>query len=254
MKDALFDLSGKTAVITGASRGIGEAAARLFAAHGAHVVVSSRKLEGCEAVVEAIHADGGAATALPCHVGDPEAMDAFFAEIEQRFETLDILVNNGAANPSFGHILDTDLAAFQKTVDVNIRGYFYACQKAGRIMKKQGHGVIVNNASIAGITPGQMMGVYSVTKAAVVNMTKAFAKECGQFGIRVNAVAPGVTDTKFASALVQNEDVLKQFLPTIPLGRVAQPAEIAPVLLFLASPASSYVTGAVYTVDGGAIA
>lgn len=254
MADNPFDLSGQTAVVTGASRGIGEAAARLFARHGAHVVVSSRKAEGCETVAEAIRDDGGEATALPCHIGDPEAMDAFFGEIEERFERLDMMINNAAANPSFGHILDTDLGAFQKTADVNIRGYFYACQKAGRIMKKQGGGAIVNNASIAGITPGPMMGIYSVTKAAVINMSKAFAKECGNLGIRVNAVAPGVTDTKFASALVHNEEVLNQFLPTIPLGRVAEPEEIAPVLLFLASPAASYVTGAVYPVDGGSIA
>lgn len=254
MAENLFNLDGKTAVITGASRGIGEAAARLFARHGAHVVVSARKPEGCEAVAESIRADGGQATALPCHIGDPDAMDAFFAEIEQRFERLDIMVNNAAANPSFGHILDTDLGAFQKTVDVNIRGYFYACQKAGRIMKQQGGGAIVNNASIGGVTPGPMMGIYSVTKAAVINMSKAFAKECGSLGIRVNAVAPGVTDTRFASALVHNQDVLNQFLPHIPLGRVAQPEEIAPVILFLASPAASYITGAVYTVDGGAIA
>lgn len=254
MTDKLFDLSGKTAVITGASRGIGEATAKLFAQHGAHVVVSSRKAEGCEAVAEAIRGEGGEATAMPCHIGDPQAMDAFFDEIEQRFDSLDMMVNNAAANPDFGHILDTDLNAFQKTVDVNIRGYFYACQKAGRIMKKQGGGAIVNNASIGGITPGPMMGIYSVTKAAVINMTKAFAKECGNLGIRVNAVAPGVTDTKFASALVHNEQVLNQFLPNIPLGRVAEPEEIAPVLLFLASPAASYVSGAVYVVDGGSIA
>lgn len=250
----LFDLTGKTAVITGASRGIGAAAAQLFARHGAHVVVSSRKREGCEAVAQAIESEGGTATPLACHIGDPQAMDAFFAEIEQRFERLDILVNNAATNPSFGHILDTDLGALQKTLDVNIRGYFYACQQGARIMKKQGGGVIVNNASMVGISPAPMMGIYSVTKAAVISMTKAFAKECGQFGIRVNAAAPGVTDTKFAAALVHNEEVLKQFLPSVPLGRVAQPDEIAPVLLFLASPASSYVSGAVYLVDGGATA
>ncbi|MDN5939146.1 MAG: SDR family oxidoreductase [Salinisphaera sp.] len=250
----LFDLTGKTAVVTGASRGIGEATAKLLAHHGAHVVVSSRKLAGCEAVAEAIVSAGGAATPLTCHIGDPQAMDAFFAEIERCHQRLDILINNAAANPTFGHILDTDLDGFQKTVDVNIRGYFYACQKGGRIMKKQGFGTIVNNASMVGISPAQMMGIYSVTKAAIINMSKAFAKECGQFGIRVNAVAPGVTDTKFAAALVHNEAVLNQFLPSVSLGRVAQPEEIAPVLLFLASPASSYVNGAVYTVDGGATA
>lgn len=254
MSDKLFDLSGKIAVVTGASRGIGEATAKLLAEHGAHVIVSSRKREGVEAVAEAIRSAGGEATALPCHIGEPDQMKEFFDAIQRDFGRLDILVNNAAANPSFGHILDTDVAAFQKTVDVNIRGYFYACVYGGRMMKEQGGGVIVNNASIAGFQPGPMMGIYSVTKAAVINMTKAFANECGQYQIRVNAVAPGVTDTKFASALVHNEEVLKQFLPNIPLGRVGQPEEIAPVLLFLASPASSYVSGSTYVVDGGSIA
>jgi len=254
MKDQLFDLSGKVAVVTGASRGIGEEAAKLLAECGAHVVVSSRRIEACEEVARKITQAGGKATAIACNIGDPEAMDTFFDEIMSQCGQLDIMINNAATNPTFGHILDTDLGAFQKTVDVNIRGYFYACQKAGRIMKEAGGGVIVNNASIAGLTPGPMMGIYSVTKAAVINMTKAFANECGQYGIRVNAVAPGVTDTKFASALVNNEQVLKQFLPTIPLDRVATPDEIAPIIMFLACPASSYVTGAVYVVDGGSTA
>lgn len=254
MTDKLFDLSGKVAAVTGASRGIGEATAKLLAQHGAHVVVSSRKQEGVDRVAEEIEQAGGKATAIACHIGEQEAMDAFFEQIENDLGRLDIMVNNAATNPTFGHILDTEMSAIQKTIDVNIRGYFYACQKAGRIMKKQGGGAIVNNASIGGIKPGPMMGIYSVTKAAVINMTKAFANECGEMNIRVNAVAPGVTDTKFASALVHNEQVLKQFLPTIPLGRVAEPEEIAPVILFLASPASSYVSGAVYVVDGGSIA
>lgn len=254
MKNELFDLTGKVAVVTGASRGIGEQAALLLAECGAHVVVSSRKVESCQVVVDKIAAAGGKASAIACNVGDPEAMDAFFEQIMDECGQLDIMVNNAATNPTFGPILDTDLGAIQKTIDVNIRGYFYACQKAGRIMKKAGGGVIVNNASIAGLTPGPMMGIYSVTKAAVINMTKAFANECGQFGIRVNAVAPGVTDTKFASALVNNDAVLKQFLPNIPLNRVATPDEIAPIIMFLACPASSYVSGATYVVDGGSTA
>lgn len=254
MKDDLFDLSGKVAVVTGASRGIGEETAKLLAGWGAHVVVSSRKQAGCDAVVDRLVAVGGKATAIPCHIGDPQAMDTFFDRIMDELGQLDIMINNAATNPTFGHILETDLGAVQKTVDVNIRGYFYACQKAGRIMKDAGGGVIVNTASIAGLTPGPMMGIYSISKAAVINMTKAFAKECGQFGIRVNAVAPGVADTKFASALVHNEDVLNQFLPNIPLGRVATPDEIGPTIAFLASPAASYISGAVYTVDGGSTA
>src|SRR5699024_6962638 len=132
---------------------------------------------------------------------------------------IDTMVNNAATNPSFGPILDTEAAAVQKTMDVNMRGYFHACQRAGRSMKANSGGSIINIASIAGINPGPMMGIYSVTKAAVINMTKAFARECGRFGIRVNAVAPGVVDTHFAQALVHDEKVLNSFLPDIPLGR-----------------------------------
>lgn len=251
MTDNLFDLSGKTAVVTGASRGIGAETAKLLAAHGAHVIVSSRKQEGVDAVAGEIAAAGGRATPRACHVGDIESMDSLFDAIEAEFGAIDIMVNNAATNPSFGHILDTEISAIQKTMDVNMRGYFYACQRAGRNMKANGGGSIVNVASIAGIKPGPMMGIYSVTKAAVINMTKAFARECGDLGIRVNAVAPGVVDTRFATALVHNEEVLNSFLPDIPLGRVATPDEIAPTVLFLASPAAGYVSGAVHVVDGG---
>lgn len=251
MYKELYDLTGKLAVVTGASRGIGEETARLLADCGAHVVVSSRKLDGCQAVADKITAAGGKATAMACHIGDPAAMDAFFDRIENELGGPDIMINNAATNPSFGHVLDTDLAAVDKTVDVNVRGYFYASQKAARSMKKKGAGAIVNTASITGMHPGDMMGIYSVTKAAVISMTKVFAAECGQFGIRVNCVAPGVTDTKFASALVNNDDVRESFMKETPLNRVAKPEEIAPAIVFLASPAASYVTGSVYVVDGG---
>lgn len=254
MTDPLFDLTGKTAVVTGASRGIGAESAKLLASHGAHVIVSSRKQEGVDAVAKEITDAGGQVTALACHIGDIDSMDTFFDTIEADFGSIDIMVNNAATNPSFGHILDTELPAIQKTLDVNMRGYFYACQRAGRNMQAHGGGSIVNIASITGINPGPMMGIYSVTKAAVINMTKAFARECGDLGIRVNAVAPGVVDTKFATALVHNEEVLNSFLPDIPLGRVATPDEIAPTVLFLASPAAGYTSGAVHVVDGGSTA
>ncbi len=251
---ALFDLSGKTALVTGASRGIGAATARVLAAFGAHVIVSSRKLDACEEVVAELHRDGGQATAIAAHIGDVASIDALFAQLAERKLVPDILVNNAAANPYFGPILDMPMSAFDKTVEVNIKGYFYTSTKAAALMRERGGGAIVNVASINGrrAAPGQ--GVYSLTKAAILSMTEGFAKELAPYKIRVNAVLPGLTDTKFAGALTQNADLLKQLLRMIPMGRVAQPDEIAPTIAFLCTPAAAYITGASFAVDGGFLA
>ena len=253
-KTTLFDLDGKIAFVSGASRGIGAAIAQLLAQQGAHVIVSSRRIESCEEVVATITAAGGKATAMACHIGEMEQISAVFAQIREQFGRLDILVNNAAANPHFGNILDTDLGAFQKTVDVNIRGYFFMSVEAGKLMREHGGGSIINVASVNGVSPGQFQGIYSVTKAAVISMTKAFAKDCASFGIRCNALLPGLTDTKFASALTSNETILKHALQIIPLKRVANPSEMAGAVLYLASDASSYTTGTTLTVDGGMLA
>ncbi|MFZ5561114.1 MAG: SDR family oxidoreductase [Pseudomonadota bacterium] len=246
-----FDLSGKVALVTGGSRGIGEAIARLLAAQGAHVIVASRKLAGCEAVASAIRDGGGSAEAMTCHIGEMEQIDAIFAAIAAKHGRLDILINNAAANPYFGPIEDTDLGAFQKTLDVNIRGYFFMSSKAVKLMATQGGGAIVNVASVNGVIPGQWQGIYSITKAAVISMTQAFAKECAHHGVRVNALLPGFTDTKFAAALTQNEQILKTALAHVPMNRVAQPEEMAAAVLYLVAPGASYTTGACLTVDGG---
>lgn len=246
-----FDLSGKIAVVTGASRGIGESIAKLLATHGAHVVVSSRKAEDCRTVADAIIAAGGTASVIPCHIGELEQIDALFAQVTSQYGRLDILVNNAAANPYFGPIVETDAAAFQKTVDVNIRGYFFMCSNGARLMARNGGGSIINVASINGVIPGALQGIYSITKAAVISMTKAFAKECAATGVRVNALLPGATDTKFAATLVKNPVILKQALQHIPMKRIAQPDEMAGAVLYLASSAASYTTGSCITVDGG---
>ena len=250
-KTQLFDLDGKIAFVSGASRGIGEAIAKLLAQQGAHVIVSSRRLEGCQPVADAIIAEGGKATAIACHIGEMEQIIHTFTHIREAFGRLDILVNNAATNPQFGHVLDTDLSAFQKTVDVNIRGYFFMSVEAGKLMRTHGGGSIINVASINGVSPGEYQGVYSMTKAAVINMTKVFAKECAAFGIRCNALLPGLTDTKFASALVSNDALLQTVLQRIPLKRVAAPSEMAGAVLYLASDASTYTTGISLNVDGG---
>jgi NAD(P)-dependent dehydrogenase (short-subunit alcohol dehydrogenase family) len=246
-----FDLTGKIALVTGASRGIGEAAARLLAASGAHVVVSSRKLDACQGVADSIVAAGGSAEALACHIGEMDDIAATFAAIEEKHGRLDILVNNAATNPHYGPIFDTDLGAFQKTVDVNIRGYFFMSAAGAKLMMKNGGGSIVNIASVNGEIPGLLQGIYSITKAAVISMTKAFAKECATSGVRVNAVLPGATDTKFASVLIKNKPVLDMVLAHVPMNRVAQPDEMAGAILSLASDAASYTTGTCLNVDGG---
>ena len=247
----LFDLTGQVALVTGASRGIGESIARVLAAYGAHVIVSSRKQDACEAVAASIRDSGGSAEAIACHIGEMAQIGELFETIRSRHPHLDILVNNAAANPYFGHVLDTDLGAFQKTVDVNIRGYFFMSVEAGKIMRQQKGGKIVNVASVNGVIPGNFQGIYSITKAAVISMTKTFAKECAGLGIRVNALLPGGTDTKFAAALTQNQAILKTLLQHVPMNRIAEPAEMAGAVLYLVSDAASYTTGTALNVDGG---
>lgn len=253
MSTKLFDLTGRVALITGASRGIGAATARLLAQQGAHVVISSRKQEDLDVVAAEINASGGKATAIAAHQGESAALHRLMAEIEAGLGRLDILVNNAATNPYFGHISDTDMGMVDKTLQVNIKGYFELAALASKLMKKNGGGAIVNIASINGVKPGMFQGIYSISKAAVINMTQSFAKECAPWKVRVNAVLPGLTETKFASALTKNDKILNVALQQIPLARVAQPEEIAPAILYLVSDAASYVTGTTLTVDGGLI-
>jgi NAD(P)-dependent dehydrogenase (short-subunit alcohol dehydrogenase family) len=174
--------------------------------------------------------------------------------IDQDHGRLDILVNNAAANPYFGPALDMDLAAYGKTVDVNIRGYFWASIEAGRRMRRQRRGAIVNVASVNGVRPMEGQLVYSMTKAAIINMTQGLAKECGRFGIRVNALLPGITETRFAAALHEDARTRAMVEKMLPLGRIAQPGEMAGAVVYLVSDAASYTTGSCITVDGGWLA
>ena len=251
MATKLFDLTGKITLVTGASRGIGEEIAKLFAEQGAHVIVSSRKIEGCQQVADAINQAGGSAEALACHVGSMDDIVETFATIKAKHGKLDILVNNAATNPYFGDILDTDLAAYNKTIDVNVRGYFFMSIEAGKLMRDNGGGAIVNTASINGLQPGPWQAIYSISKAAVINMTKAFAKECAGHGIRVNALLPGLTKTKFAGALFSSDGFYEKAIENIAMKRHAEPNEMAGTVLYLASDASSYTTGECIVVDGG---
>jgi NAD(P)-dependent dehydrogenase (short-subunit alcohol dehydrogenase family) len=254
MTTGLFDLNGRIALVTGASRGIGEATARLLASQGAHVILSSRKQADLDKVADDIIAKGGQATAIAAHQGEPAALERLFDRVAEKFGRLDILVNNAATNRYYGHICDTDPEVVAKTLDVNVKGYFEMSTRASKLMQRGGGGSIVNVASITGMRPANWLGIYSISKAAVINMTLAFARECAPWKVRVNAVLPGFTDTKFVSALTKNEETLKATLSLVPLGRLAQPREIAPAILFLCSDAASYVTGTSLAVDGGFLA
>jgi NAD(P)-dependent dehydrogenase (short-subunit alcohol dehydrogenase family) len=249
--NAKFRLDDKVAIVTGASRGIGESIARALAGAGAHVVVASRKPAGCEAVAASIRTDGGKATAIPCHVGDPAAIDALVDETVKVAGGVDIIVNNAATNPIFGPLLDADAGAFQKIYDVNVRGPFLLCKKAQPILVERGGGSLIHISSIGGLSPEPFLGLYSTSKAALISLSAVMAKEWGGAGIRSNVICPGLVKTKFSEALWQNEDIVNQVVSSQPLPRMAEPDEIAPLALFLASPASSYCTGAVYRVDGG---
>lgn len=247
-----FRLDGKVALVNGGSRGIGEAICHGLAEQGAHVVVASRKLEGCEQVAGAIRERGFSAQAMACHGGKTDQIDAVMAAIEEQHGRLDVLINNAGTNPYFGAVEDTPLEAFDKVVEVNYRGPFYFCEKAVALMKKNGGGNIVNVASINGLIPGNLQGAYSTTKAALINVTKSFALECGPHNIRCNALCPGLVETKLASALTDDERLVNEITQRWPLRRVGQPEDMVGAVLYMATDASAFMTGQVMVVDGGA--
>ena len=246
-----FDLGGKVAVVTGASRGIGAAIAGAFAAHGATVVLVSRKADALGEVASAIEASGGRALAVACNTGDPEQVAALYETVTGELGGVDILVNNAATNPHFGPATEVPSWALDKTVDVNLKGYFVNCQHAARSMAERGGGSIVNVSSIAALSPPPQQVVYAMTKAAVVAMTRGLARELGPRGIRVNAIAPGLVETDFSRMLLETEPIRRQIVGHTPLGRWGQPGEIVGAALYLASDLSSFTTGAVLVVDGG---
>jgi NAD(P)-dependent dehydrogenase (short-subunit alcohol dehydrogenase family) len=248
-----FRLDGKVAAVTGASRGIGQAIAQTLAEYGAEVVLVSRKIEALNAVAQEITAAGGKAFALAAHMGDLGAVKQLCSSIKEKYGRLDILINNAAANPYFGEMEGVDEAAWDKTLDVNLKGPFFLIQGAIPLMKAAGGGAIVNVASVNGVRPGNLQGVYSITKGAVITMTQAYAKELARHKIRVNALLPGLTDTRFASALFKNKSIHDMIIAQIPMRRHAEPSEMAGAVLYLVSDASSYTTGACITCDGGVL-
>ncbi|WP_374763658.1 glucose 1-dehydrogenase [Yunchengibacter salinarum] len=247
----LMDFTGKVVLVSGASRGIGEAIVRAFAANGADVIVSSRRQESCDAVAESIVEAGGKAAAKAAHAGHMDEITALMQWVEATYGRLDVLVNCGGTNPHFGLIGDTPESAFDKTVDVNVKGPFYLSAAAVKMMEKQGGGAIVNVASINGISPGQWQGIYSMTKAALINMTKAYAHEYGDKGIRVNAICPGLVETKMTSALTSNPDIMETITSRFAIKRPGQPDDMVGGTLYLASDAAAFTTGTTLVMDGG---
>jgi NAD(P)-dependent dehydrogenase (short-subunit alcohol dehydrogenase family) len=246
-----FRLDNKVSIITGASSGIGKEIAIVFAEMGSRVVIASRRQESLELVAGEIRAQGGEALPIACHIGKLDQISSLFEKVMEKYGRVDILVNNAATNPYFGPVLQADEGAWHKTVDVNLKGSFFMSQAAARIMAPQGGGVIINIASIAGFQGAPMQGIYAITKAGVINMTKTFAKELVSSNIRCNAICPGLTETKFSSMLINTPEIYEYAIQLIPMKRHAQPSEIVGAALYLASDASSYVTGTSINVDGG---
>ncbi|MEE8392499.1 MAG: SDR family oxidoreductase [Anaerolineae bacterium] len=246
-----FSLDRKVALITGASRGIGRAIALRLAQAGAKVVVSSRKMENVQPVADEIKTAGGESLAVQAHVGRPDDVTALVAQTVETFGRIDVVVNNAATNPHFGPLLTAEEWQWDKILDTNVKSVFRVCKAVVPHMEAQGGGKIINVASIAGLRPSGGMGVYSVSKAAMIMLTQVLAMELGHANIQVNAIAPGVIKTRFSQVLWQTPQIAEPILNSLPLSRFGEPEDVAGLALYLASPASDYVTGAVFVVDGG---
>ena len=245
-----FRLDGRVAIITGASKGIGASIAQTFAANGAKVVVSSRKQAAVDEVVAEIQAAGGEALAVAAHVGDTQALENLVKLAIEHYGRIDILVNNAATNPVFGPLEDS-VDAMDKIMQINVKAPLELAKFALPYLKAQSNSAIINISSVEAFIATEGLGCYSVSKAALNMLTKSMAKEWGKYGIRANAICPGLIKTKFSEALWSNEAMLKYYLKQTPLGRIGEPQEIANLALFLASDASTYSTGAMFMADGG---
>jgi NAD(P)-dependent dehydrogenase (short-subunit alcohol dehydrogenase family) len=246
-----FDLSGKVAIITGASKGIGEAIAQTYAAAGASVVLSSRRQKAIDAVAARIRDAGGRTLAVAAHTGSQEAVDNLVRQAVETFGGVDIVVNNAATNPHFGQLLTAEESVWDKTIDVNLKGYARVIKAVLPSLKERGGGKVINVASVAGLSPAPMMGVYGITKAGVLMMTKILANELAPDNVQVNAIAPGFIKTKFSAAIWTAPQIAQIVEKATPMGRIASVDELTGIALYLASSASSFTTGATFVVDGG---
>lgn len=246
-----FDLTNKVALITGASRGIGQAIAETYAAAGARVVLASRKQADLDGVAAKIRQGGGEALAVAAHTGSQEAVEALVQQAVAAYGGVDIVVNNAATNPHFGPVITAESSHWDKILDVNVKGYFQVIKACLPSMQGRGGGKVINMASIAGKIPQPGMGVYCVSKAAVLMLTEVLAVELAPDNVQVNAIAPGFIKTKFSAAIWGNEQIYEAVMKTIPQRRMGQPEELAGIALYLASPASDFTTGATFLIDGG---
>ena len=244
-------LDGRVAVVTGASRGIGESVARTLAAYGARVVVSSRRQDAVEAVAADIRAVGGEAVGVAAHAGDPAQLRALVDAAVAAYGGVDVVVNNAATNPVYGPVAEQGAEAFAKIMAVNVQGPLELARMCYPLMKARGGGSVVNISSVGGLTPEPGLGLYSVSKAALVSLTRVLAKEWGPDNVRANVVCPGLIRTKFSEALWGDDRVVRQVMAAQPIKRVGEPEDVAGLVLFLASDAAAYCTGGVYTADGG---
>ena len=247
----LFDLSGKTAIITGSSRGIGASIAEALAEFGANVVISSRSKEAVDDIANKIIKNGYNVLACECHVGQDDHLKNLIDITLKEYDKIDILVNNAGINPVFDRLENADEKLFNKIMDINVKAAFKLSNMAMEHMKKNKSGSIINISSVEGHKPDKGLGIYSISKAAISMLTKSQAKEWGKYGIRSNAICPGLIKTKLSSALWQNEEMLELWLKDLPIRKAAEPEEISGLAVYLASEASSYTTGETFNVDGG---
>jgi NAD(P)-dependent dehydrogenase (short-subunit alcohol dehydrogenase family) len=246
-----FQLNEKVAIVTGASRGLGSAIAEGLAEQGARVVLSSRRQDSLDAEAARLNERfPNAAVAIAAHAGRPEDLQRLVEETMARLGRIDILINNAGTNPYFGPLIDAELGVWDKTFEVNLRGYFHLTQLVYRAWMGEHGGAVLNIASTGGLRPSLGLGVYDVTKAGVIMLTRQLARELGG-RVRVNCIAPGLFRTRFAEALWSNESIMERVVQGNPFGRIGEPAEIAGAAVFLVSPAASYVNGQVLVIDGG---